>query len=437
MPVHTNMFAQMNVPKEALVAYNLGKKSESSQKYAQAIEHYTAALKFDSAAPFKSRVLDRRGNCNWLLGQYDTAAQDFRKALEVTNDPSQKARAWARLGEVADARGRYDEALKLFQTALAEGMAAGDVMSIGRAHRGTGIVHRRQGNAEKAIYHLTQALTAFRQVGEAREQARVLTSLGRTRLARGEYQESITAHQQALDILIPLEDRWRIALAYNDLGECHQALFDMTTALEFHRKALAIVTGDKAEVIVPDVKRNMGIDLVGCGHYDEGVKHLQDALDMAVTLGNREQQALALYALSQAYMGHDEIMKADDVVEKLTAVADELNADRYRALAAHQRGGLLLTRGYRGQATAEFQSAMLAAQNSMDRGILWKLHAIISSVVEEEAVATIHRTIAADFIQQTVYPLQDERLREVFVHAPPVLAVLVAEGIDPDSLLQR
>ncbi|NET74214.1 MAG: tetratricopeptide repeat protein [Sphaerospermopsis sp. SIO1G2] len=437
MSVQTSMFTQMNVPKEALLAYNMGKKAESSQQYAQAIGHYTESLKYDSAAPFQSRVLDRRGNCHWLLAKYDVASQDFRRALEVTNNPSQKARAWARLGEVADARGRYEEALKLFETALKEGMGASDVLSIGRAHRGMGIVHRRQGNAEKAIYHLTQALTAFRQLGEAREQARVLTSLGRTRLARGEYQEAITAHRQALDILIPLDDRWRIALAYNDLGECHQALFDMFTALEFHRQALEIVTADKAEVIVPDVKRNMGIDLVGCGHYDEGIAHLQEALAMATTLGNREQQALALYALSQAYMGHNETMKADDVVAQLTAVADELNADRYRALAAHQRGGLLLARGYRGQATAEFQSAMLAAQNSMDRGILWKLHAIISSVVEEEAVAMIHRTIAADFIQQTVYPLQDERLREVFVHAPPVLAVLVAVGIAPDSLLQQ
>ena len=436
MTIRTNMFLSMNVPQEAMDAYNNGKKAESSQKYADAIAHYTAALKFESSPPFQSRVLDRRGNCHWLLGQYDISSQDFQQALEVTDDPSQKARALTRLGEVADARGRYEEALAFFRTGLRDGMSAGDIMSIGRAHRGLGIVHRRQGNTEKAIYHLTQALAAFRQVGEAREQARVLTSLGRTRLARGEYQEAISAHQEALKILIPLEDRWRIALAYNDLGECHQTLFDMYTALDFHRKALEIVEAGKAEVIVPDVKRNMGIDLVGCGYYDEGVQHLKEALVIATSLGNREQQALALYALSQAYMSNDDLMAADETVEQLTKIATELDADRYRALAAHQRGGLLLCRGYQAQATTEFQSAMLAAQNSMDRGILWKLHAIISSVVEDEAVSAIHRTIAADFIQQTVYPIQDARLREVFVHAPPVLAVLVSQGIDPASLLQ-
>ncbi len=436
MTIQTSKFSPIEVPKEALEAYNYGKNAESSQKYSAAIAHYTACIEYEAAASFQSRVLDRRGNCYWLLGKYDTAAADFRHALEVTDNPSQKARAWARLGEVADARGRYDEALEFFNTGLGQGMNARDVMSIGRAHRGLGIVHRRQGNSEKAIYHLTQALAAFRQVGEAREQARVLTSLGRTRLARGEYQEAITAHNEALKILIPLEDRWRIALAYNDLGECHQALFDMFTALAFHRKALDIVLEDHAEVIVPDVKRNMGIDLVGCGQYEKGVQYLQDALAMAENLGNREQKALVLYALSQAYVNHDELVKAADTVEELSRTADALGADRYRALAAYQQGGLLLARGYRSQAASQFQAAMLAAQNSMDRGILWKLHAIISSVVEDEAVSAIHRTIAADFIQQTAYPLQDLRLREVFVHAPPVLAVLVAQGIDPASLLQ-
>lgn len=433
----SSIFPKLNIPTTALSAYNQGKTAEAGQKYDEAITYYDKALSYqDTPEVFKSRVLDKRGNCYWHLGQYEKAAHDFQLALEISDDPGQRARCRARLGEVADARGWYDEALQLYQAALEEGMAAQDIMSIGRSHRGLGIVHRRQGNLDKAVSHLTQALAAYRQIGEAREQARVLTSLGRTRHARGEYQQAITAHREALQILEPLDDRWRIAISLNDIGECHQALYDMETAIAYHRQALETVEKFKIDVIEPDIKRNMGINLVGYGQYEEGLIYLHDALAKAEHLGNREQQALTLYALAYAYINQNKLDEAEKTVEKLSELAQQLDSDRYRALVAFRRGDLLLAQGDKAAATAQLHIAMLAAQNSLDRGVLWKLHATMSHVVEDPAIAAVHRTIAADFIQQTVYPLQDEHLKDIFVHAPPVFAVLAAVGIDPESLLR-
>ena len=430
----SGIFSSLNIPEAALAAYEAGKKAEDRQQYAEAVRFYDEALTAAQLPIFHARVLDKRGNCYWLLGQYEAAARDFQQGLEISNDPGQRARSRARLGEVADARGWYDEALQLYQTALEEGMAAGDILAIGRSHRGLGIVYRRQGNAEKAIAHLTQALAAFRQAGEALEQARVLTSLGRTRYARGEYQQAITAHTEGLHILENLGDKWRTALALNDIGECHQALFDMEQALAYHGRALAIARAEQAEVIMPDIKRNMGLNLVGCGQYDEGITYLREALQTAEQFGNHEQIALSLYALGQAYINSGHLLLAEETIAHLSRVADELAADRYQALAAFRWGELLLAKGEMAAATAELQSAMLAAQSSLDRGVLWKLHATMSYVVEDAAIAAIHRHIAADFIQQTIYPLQDSRLKEIFVHAPPVMAVLAAVGIDPESL---
>ncbi|MBK8433492.1 MAG: tetratricopeptide repeat protein [Chloroflexi bacterium] len=433
----SSIFPSLNIPEEALAAYHAGKAAENRQQYQEAVGLYDRALVSEASAIFLSRVLDKRGNCYWLLGQYEAAARDFQQALEISNDPGQRARSRARLGEVADARGWYDEALQLYQAALEEGMAAGDVLAIGRSQRGLGIVYRRQGNAEKAIAHLTQALAAFRQSGEALEQARVLTSLGRTRYARGEYQQAITAHTEALHILENLGDRWRIALSLNDIGECHQALYDMEVAIDYHGRALHIAEEENAEVIMPDIKRNMGLNLVGCGQYAEGITYLDDALATAERFGNHEQIALILYALSQAHINQGDLAQAEETVRHLSKVANELVADRYQALAAFRRGDLLLAKGELSAATAELQAAMLAAQNSLDRGVLWKLHATMSYVVEDPAIAAIHRHIAADFIQQTIYPLQDSRLKDVFVHAPPVMAVLAAVGIEPESLVRR
>lgn len=432
----SSAFPRLDIPEEALRAYQDGRTAEDAQQYQEALTHYDRALQFtDAPSLFISRVLDKRGTVYWLLGQYEPAARDFHKAMEVTNDPGQRARTRARLGDVADARGWYDEARQLYQTALEEGMAAGDILAIGRSHRGLGIVHRRQGNSEKAVFHLTQALAAYRQAGEALEQARVLTSLGRTRHARGEYQLAISAHEEAIKILKTFGDRWRVALCLNDLGECYQALYDLAKAIEYHRQALQIVVEVKADVIEPDVKRNMGVNLVGCGDFVEGIRYLNEALAMARKLGNREQEALTLFALAQAYLNQLELNMAEQVIDELTKAAQELNADRYHALAAFRRGELCLARRDNKTATTELQTAMIAAQSSIDQGLLWKLHATMSYVVEDEAIAAIHRNIAADFIQQTIYPLQDRHLKETFLQAPPVLAVLAAVGQSPEDLL--
>jgi hypothetical protein len=81
--------------------------------------------------------------------------------------------------------------------------------------------------------------------------------------------------------------------------------------------------------------------------------------------------------------------------------------------------------------------AVLEAQTALDRGILWKLHAAMSHIVDDEAIASVHAQIAADFIQQTAEPLQDLQLKSSFINAAPVTAVLTAAGIDPDKLLGK
>jgi hypothetical protein len=58
--------------------------------------------------------------------------------------------------------------------------------------------------------------------------------------------------------------------------------------------------------IKPEIQRNLGVDMVDQGRFDEGLVYLHLALDGARHLGNREQEALALYNIARAYMLHDQ-----------------------------------------------------------------------------------------------------------------------------------
>jgi tetratricopeptide (TPR) repeat protein len=436
----SGIFGQLNVPPAALTAYRTGRAAAAQQHYDEAIQHYSQALSLPEApAIFRARAFEQRGECEWLLGNYPAAADDFRASLVETDDKGQRARSRARLGDVADSQGHYAEALSLYTEALKEGVEANDLVAIGRAQRGLGIVNRRQGSTEKAISHLTQALAAFRQAGDAREQGRVLTSLGITRHAQGEYQQAISAHTEALNILEALKDRWRVVFSLNNIGECYQALYDLEKAYEYHARALKLaelyVQG--SNIIKPDIQRNLGIDLMDLGRAEEGLTHLQQALVGAREMGNQEQEGLILHSIARAHMGENNLEAAATAVAELSLIADSLNADRFRALAAFVRGELLYAQGNRLAAAAELNVAMLAAQTSLDRGVLWKLHATMSHVVDDSAIAAVHAQIAADFVCQIVEPLQDPRLKSSFINAAPVTAVLVAAGINPDKLLRE
>lgn len=419
----------------ALEAYKHGRKALHDQDNEKAIRYFTDVLQFDKLNDiFRARTLEYRGLCHWLSSSFQEAEADYQRSLEATDDLEQNARSRVRLGEVIDFQGAYDEARPIYMQALQEATMVQNLLVIGRAHRGLGVMNRRQGNTEKAIDHLTQGLAAFRQIGEAREQARVLTSLGRTRQARGEYQSAMEAHNEALRIFESLHDRWREVQVLNDIGECHQALYDIEVAKDYHNRALKLANELGADLLKPEIKRNLGVDLFEQGQSDQGMYYLQAALDGARQIGNREHEALALYNLARAHIREQNLDLAEQMVTMLESVAETLDADRYRALASFVRGELLFYRGEQATAITHLNSAMLAAQTSVDRGVLWKLHATMSHVSNHAQIAAVHRTIAADFIRQTAEPLQDEHLKQTFLQAPPVLAILVAAGIDPEKL---
>jgi tetratricopeptide (TPR) repeat protein len=433
--VSSGSISLIGVTTAAVKAFREGRYAAIGQEFEKAIRYYSDALAYPRTPDvFRARLYEYRGQCYWLLGEFEKADADYQRSLSTSNHPEQRARAQVRLGELADFRGDYEAAEKLFREALEGGMLVESLLVIGRARRGLGILHRRQGNTEKAVTQLTQALAAFRQAGESREQGRVLTSLGRTRMARGEYQHALTAHHEAYTLLESVNDRWRLAQALVDIGECHQALYDIERALVYHQKARKIAEEVKATILLPEIKRNLGIDLIEMGQFDQGLVYLRAALTGAREVGNREHEAIALYHLARAYLQQEERELALQAITSLRSVADVLNADRYRAMAAFVYGELLYAQGKQVQAVQELNMAMLAAQTAVDRGVLWKLHATMSQIVDNEAIANVHLNIAADFIRQTAEPLQDPNLKISFLYAPPVLAVLEAAGIDPGML---
>lgn len=435
-PTASGFFDNITISQAAMTFYREGRQASKQHDHRRAIALYAEAYAFPDTPPlFRARLLEYRGESYWLLCVFAEAERDYQMALELCDEPEQKARVRVRLSEMANFLGDYGRSLKLCQQALEESKTANNVLVTAWAQRGLAIVLRQQGNTEQALSYLTQALAAFRTMGEVREQARILTGIARTHLMRGEYQRAMTALQEALHLFRSLDDRWRVTQTLNDLGECYQGLYDLETALALHERALAQAQEQQARIFLPKIYRDLGIVLVDLGQIDSGMVYLGRSLEEARGLQAREQALLSLYQLVRAclFSTHQPEL-AERYVAMLKGVAGDLEAPRFCALAAFAEGELLFWRGERQTAVSCLEKALLWAQTAVDRGILWQIHAAMSRMADNPDIANVHRNIAAEFLRQTVEPLQDPQLKKRFLHAPPVAEILRAANIDPNSL---
>ncbi len=170
------------------------------------------------------------------------------------------------------------------------------------------------------------------------------------------------------------------------------------------------------------------------GRVPEGIVYLKHAMRDARMQQVHEVEANALACLVRAHLELQAYEQAHDYLQELTQMSDASGSEQSRAVLAHVRGELLFAQGRNSEALSALQEGILAAQSTLDRGALWKLHAAMSCIVDNKAVAEVHMQIAADFIKQTAEPLQDPGLKSTFLNAPPVLAVLAAAGIKPEHV---
>lgn len=435
-PTASGFFDTLTISNAAMALYREGRQASKQHDHRRAVALYSEGFAFpDTPQLFRARLLEYRGESHWMLCEFAQAEQDYEAALALCDDAEQMARIRTRLSEMANFQGDYGRSLILCQQALQEGLAANSVLVTAWARRGLAIVLRQQGNTEQALSYLTQALAAFRTMGEAREQARIMTSIARTHLVRGEYQRAETMLQEALHLFRSLDDRWRVTQTLSDLGECYQALYDLETALSFHERAQAQAQEQQARLFMPKIQRDLGGVLLQLGRVEEGMAYLTRSLQEAQALGAREQEVLTLYELARAclFVG-DQPELCGHYVVMLTQLAGELQAARFYALAAFMEGELLFACGERETAVSCLDRALIWAQTAVDRGILWQLHAAMSRMVDNADIANVHRNIAAEFLRQTAEPLQNPQAKKRFLQTPAVVDILQAAGVDPATL---
>ncbi|MBI5879302.1 MAG: tetratricopeptide repeat protein [Chloroflexi bacterium] len=134
---------------------------------------------------------------------------------------------------------RYDEALRLLNTARAEAQASGDSAAEARALNDLGVVNQHMGKRDEARVQFEAAIALFAQAGNEHARAQALgntgTLLGEMRNPR----DAAARLEQAQEIFTRLGDKQNAALTLKWLSRMYMQNWNFVEAIFAYERALA------------------------------------------------------------------------------------------------------------------------------------------------------------------------------------------------------
>lgn len=404
--------------------------AQQQHNYAHALtlyEELLAAVPLQNATPemrqLRVKALNQSARIHYLQGNQEQALKGYQQAYLESTSSRQAVAALVQIGDQHVAMGNYDKALQAQNEALHLAESLND--SSGRAHalRSTGLVYMRMGRFGEAIASLRKALSLFQQLHDRPERTRTWNLIGIAHAQKGELDKAIDA------FVIGLADARHIgdvatASFLGNLGEAHQDLYDMEQALIYHREGLQIAQQMHLSSQEVDLWRNLGVDLFYLGEIDESGRSLQKALQLSQETGLLDMELQTLYSLALVALAQQQTAVAAAYTQRLQTAVLKAKARGHEARVCYLLGLCAQQNGDSAKAEQQWQQALFLAHETDQKHLLWQIHAALAQVATNPELAQTHNRIAAEVIEQIIYPLENEALCQIFRNAPPVKAVL-------------
>ncbi|MCA9940047.1 MAG: tetratricopeptide repeat protein [Anaerolineales bacterium] len=407
-------------------------QAQSRQAYQEALADYRRILAETSAdvataaeQPARLRALRQQGLVLHILGRQDAAMSSFQQYYLEAGSSQRAVDALVLIGRQHVQMGQPLKGLAAHNEALQLAEALNDTAGRATALSGIGGAFVVLGRLEEALTNLERSLALFSQLGNEMEQARVGNQLGITYARLGMLDKAVSTFRRSLALARRTGPR-ETAIILGNLGQSYQELYDMEQALQCHQEGLALAERVGLRSGIPDLCRNLGVDLMYLGRLPEGLGYLHRALEMSETVGQQDERLQTLYSLALAERQSGELAHAEARAQQLIALAETNKMRGYLADGLHALGLCKQARGDASAAEQLWQRAIFIAHETARRFLLWQLHAAMAEIAGNPDLTRVHYRIAAEVIEQIAYPLEDKELRQTFLNAAPIRAILQA-----------
>jgi tetratricopeptide (TPR) repeat protein len=214
------------------IYYHLGDKFLALHSYFQALK-YAQELKDDIGIGYSFNDI---GNVYYSLGNFEIAKNYYNESValfENLKDNIGLAVAYNNLGLVAIKEKKFEKALMHFQQGLELRQIYGDVNMLAHSNLFIPQALILLKDYENALKHINVAYNIYMQINRPYDQAKALTLMGETYIAKGDFVLAEEKYLQALKIFEKQESQIRKVIVNLDLALLQLKMENYSKAHEF------------------------------------------------------------------------------------------------------------------------------------------------------------------------------------------------------------
>lgn len=206
-------------------------------------------------------ALNTAGLIWWTMGNYDKAMAELRQALKTAETLKVRrdeiATTFNNIGLVYRDIGQYEDALNMFDRALAIDMEIGSQWAIAYDYRNQGLTWLKLDKPKTALPLFEQSYAISSAIGNRINAAKALLGLGNAQTDLEQFAEAEHTFVQALDLsrsMMLRETEWRSLFGLAKIKREFRK--DPEAAEQLLREAIGVIEGLRAEMKIDDLKES-------------------------------------------------------------------------------------------------------------------------------------------------------------------------------------
>jgi transcriptional regulator with GAF, ATPase, and Fis domain/Tfp pilus assembly protein PilF len=302
------------------------------------------------------------GQMHYSTENYSTAIEYFTKALESPDlkDFPDRFRIYLRLGDCYRRKGNYKEAWQLLEKARTILGDDAPAEVLGKVDYREAYILLAQGNYDEALRIGFSAYRRLKHSNEHSEVADVQLLVANCYHRLGMAGEAEDFFMDALSSYRRVEDRIGIAYVYNNLGLLHKNACRWNRALASLSKSLELAKSLGLTQHLIRVQLNIGVVYAKLRRFTDALSAFSNAATMAERLGDQDKLTKAILMQGRTYTACGEFCKAEKLILRGQALANDLGYGRESVLADEYLGELMIARG-------RFEEALVNLSNALKK----------------------------------------------------------------------
>jgi len=394
-----------NIEGHTEVVYRRGVLLRDSGKVAEARTHLLKALEIASANGNDSQKVNtllELSRLAYIEGDATKQQQYAREAIDFAQQQGVEVMAMRGLNELGlalQAGGDYTGAAEQFTKSLEMARRSNVPYLEARSLINLAGIRIEQLNTDEGLQYAEQALTIFQQGNYRKDISSCLTSIGRARRRKGEYQTARQVFEQKLQLARDTGDQRQLAFS---LGEIAMVLYEQeqyTESLSRYLESYEINKTLGARVNLAYNTLFRGNLLWRLGRYDESIAAIKEASELASQPEGTIKPLLVDVALREAQLALSQRRFPEAKARALQSL--EASGTQYETTAIEAKFTLGLAQALSGSATEGrrlCEEALERAMRAGDAALISKaMLALAEAQLESnDAAAALKSALAAE-----------------------------------------